>query len=124
MPRICSMVARAADRMVNVRYVAWGMAGAILVLFVVPWLDTSKVKSMRYRPTARWFFIIFVLCALGLGWCGGKEPQDMVFTLATDAAGNKIGLGVTTLSQILAFYYFAFFDCLAQGIPWMRRQLF
>ena len=33
------------------------MFGAIAVLFVLPWLDTSKVRSMRYRPLARWFFV-------------------------------------------------------------------
>ena len=37
------------------------MFGSIAMLFAVPWLDTSKVRSMRYRPTARVFFIFFVL---------------------------------------------------------------
>src|SRR5262249_41462195 len=31
---------------------------SIGVLFVLPWLDTSRVRSMRYRPTARWCFVI------------------------------------------------------------------
>ena len=92
------------------------MFSAILVIFVLPWLDTSKVKSMRYRPVMRWFFVLFVIACLGLGWCGGQEPQDMVFTVGTDAAGNAIGLGVTTLSQILAAYYFAFFLII---MPWI-----
>ena len=39
------------------------MFGAIGMLFVLPWLDTSKVRSMRYRPTARiYFFILIVAC--------------------------------------------------------------
>ena len=92
------------------------MFSAILVIFVLPWLDTSKVKSMRYRPVMRWFFVLFVIACLGLGWCGGQEPQDMVFTVGSDAAGNPIGLGVTTLSQILAAYYFAFFLII---MPWI-----
>ena len=92
------------------------MFSSILVIFVLPWLDTSKVKSMRYRPVMRWFFVLFVVACLGLGWCGQKEPQDMVFTVGTDAAGNAIGLGVTTLSQILAAYYFAFFLII---MPWI-----
>jgi len=92
------------------------MFSSILVIFVVPWLDTSKVKSMRYRPVMRWFFVLFVIACLGLGWCGGQEPQDMVFTVGTDAAGNPIGLGVTTLSQVLAAYYFAFFLVI---MPWI-----
>ncbi len=92
------------------------MFSAILVIFVLPWLDTSKVKSMRYRPVMRWFFVLFVIACLGLGWCGGQEPQDMVFTVGNDASGNPIGLGVTTLSQILGAYYFAFFLII---MPWI-----
>ncbi len=92
------------------------MFSAILVIFALPWLDRSRVKSMRYRPVMRWFFVLFVIACLGLGWCGGQEPQDMVFTIGNDASGNPIGLGVTTLSQILAFYYFAFFLLI---MPWV-----
>ncbi len=92
------------------------MFSAILVIFALPWLDRSRVKSMRYRPVMRWFFVLFVIACLGLGWCGGQEPQDMVFTIGNDAAGNPIGLGVTTLSQILAAYYFAFFLVV---MPWV-----
>jgi ubiquinol-cytochrome c reductase cytochrome b subunit len=50
------------------------MFASIGVLFVLPWLDTSKVKSMRYRPMARLFFIVFVAVCLFLGWCGGQNP--------------------------------------------------
>ncbi len=52
------------------------MFGSIAVLFLLPWLDTSKVKSLRYRPTARYFFYGFLACALGLSWCGAKNPDD------------------------------------------------
>ena len=54
------------------------MFGAIAVLFVLPWLDTSKVKSMRYRPVARQFFFGFVVTCLLLGWCGAANPDDAV----------------------------------------------
>ena len=40
------------------------LGGAIGVLFILPWLDTSKVRSMRYRPMARWFFFIFIVACL------------------------------------------------------------
>ena len=53
------------------------MFGAIALLFVLPWLDTSKVKSMRYRPTARYFFYGFIAVGLGLGVCGAKSPDDV-----------------------------------------------
>ncbi len=51
------------------------MFGAIGVLFVLPWLDTSKVRSMRYRPVARQFFLIFVVVCCALGWCGAQSPS-------------------------------------------------
>jgi quinol-cytochrome oxidoreductase complex cytochrome b subunit len=54
------------------------MFAAIAVLFVLPWLDTSKVKSMRYRPVARQFFLGFVAVCLLLGWCGAANPDDAV----------------------------------------------
>jgi len=37
-----------------------GLIGAIVVLFFVPWLDTSRVRSTRYRPIYKWFFWAFV----------------------------------------------------------------
>ena len=52
------------------------MFGSIALLFVLPWLDTSKVRSMRYRPTARYFFFAFVASGLLLGVCGAKNPDD------------------------------------------------
>jgi quinol-cytochrome oxidoreductase complex cytochrome b subunit len=86
------------------------MFGAIGVLFVLPWLDTSKVRSMRYRPTAKLYFFIFVVACLVLGYCGGKLPDDPVipgltsFTLI-DADLNSF----VWLSRVAALYYFAYF---------------
>ena len=54
------------------------MFAAIAVLFILPWLDTSKVKSMRYRPVAKQFFFGFVAVCLLLGWCGAANPDDAV----------------------------------------------
>jgi quinol-cytochrome oxidoreductase complex cytochrome b subunit len=54
------------------------MFAAIAILFVLPWLDTSKVKSMRYRPVARQMFFGFVVVCIGLGWCGAKAPDAPV----------------------------------------------
>ncbi len=86
------------------------MFGAIGCLFVLPWLDTSKVRSMRYRPTARLYFGIFVLAAIILGFCGAKLPDDPVlgdfktFTLI-DADLNSF----VWLSRLAALYYFGYF---------------
>jgi ubiquinol-cytochrome c reductase cytochrome b subunit len=55
------------------------MFGAIAMLFLLPWLDTSQVRSMRYRPAAQFFFVIFVAVCIGLGWCGAQTPDKVVF---------------------------------------------
>ncbi|MEM9739758.1 MAG: cytochrome b N-terminal domain-containing protein [Pseudomonadota bacterium] len=60
------------------------MFASIAVLFVVPWLDTSRVKSMRYRPVARQFFFGFVVATLLLGWCGASNPDDALIPLGED----------------------------------------
>jgi ubiquinol-cytochrome c reductase cytochrome b subunit len=54
------------------------MFASIGILFVLPWLDTSRVRSMRYRPIARQFFLIFVVACLVLGWCGGQNPGKIL----------------------------------------------
>ncbi|WP_395672773.1 cytochrome bc complex cytochrome b subunit [Phenylobacterium sp.] len=86
------------------------MFGAIGVLFVLPWLDTSKVRSMRYRPTAKLYFFAFLLAALVLGFCGAKLPDDPVIPgLASfqlfDAKLNSF----VWLSRLATAYYFAYF---------------
>jgi ubiquinol-cytochrome c reductase cytochrome b subunit len=49
---------------------------AIVLLAFVPWLDTSPVKSAKYRPLFRIFFWAFVVCCVGLGWLGSQEVTD------------------------------------------------
>ena len=76
----------------------WGFvafAASVAIPFLLPWLDTSKVKSMRYRPVAKQFFMGFVVACLLLGWCGASNPDDAVISMGedkltvayTDAAG-------------------------------------
>ena len=60
------------------------MFGSIAILFFLPWLDTSKVKSMRYRPVARQFFFGFVVAGLLLGWCGASNPDDPIIPMGSD----------------------------------------
>ncbi len=57
----------------------WGvlaMFSAILLLFFLPWLDTSPVRSNNYRPLMRQLFWIFVVDVLILGICGGKPAGE------------------------------------------------
>jgi ubiquinol-cytochrome c reductase cytochrome b subunit len=51
------------------------MAASILILFVVPWLDTSPVRSARFRPVFKVFFWILVADCLLLVFAGGKPPE-------------------------------------------------
>ncbi|MEQ3746184.1 MAG: cytochrome b N-terminal domain-containing protein [Henriciella sp.] len=60
------------------------MFGSIAVLFVLPWLDTAKTKSMRYRPVAKQFFFGFVISCLLLGWCGASNPDDPLIAMGED----------------------------------------
>src|SRR5271168_4664600 len=65
---------------------------AIALLAFLPWLDTSPVKSAKYRPLYRFFFWIFVVCCVGLGYLGSQEVSDQG----------------TLVSRILAVGYFGF----------------
>lgn len=67
--------------------------GSILILAFLPWLDTSKVRSARYRPLYRQFFWLFVVVCVLLGWLGAK-PAEGIYTI---------------LAQVLTVYYFAHF---------------
>jgi ubiquinol-cytochrome c reductase cytochrome b subunit len=58
------------------------MFGSIALLFIVPWLDTSKVRSAVYRPWYKLFFWIFIADVVMLGWVGGKPPEGIYPTLA------------------------------------------
>ena len=62
------------------------MFGAILLLFFLPWLDTSPVRSGKYRPLFRKFFYLLLVDVLVLGWLGGlpaEEPYVMLSQIAT-----------------------------------------
>ncbi len=71
-----------------------GMGGAIIVLFLLPWLDRSAVKSIRYKD---WIYktilAAFLIAFFGLGYLGTKTPTE--FT--------------SLLGQIFTAIYFAFF---------------
>ena len=55
------------------------MFASILVLFILPWLDTSRVRSCRYRPIYKWFFWLLVIDCIVLGIVGAKSPDAPVF---------------------------------------------
>ena len=69
------------------------MFSAILVLCFIPWLDTSRVRSAKYRPVFKVFFWVFVATCVGLGYLGAMPPEG----------------GYVLAARLLAVYYFAFF---------------
>ena len=76
----------------------WGvlvMFGAIAVLFLVPWLDKSRVKSYRYRGVLSWVMLLmFAVSFLWLGKIGAGPGTDPTETI---------------IGRVLTFLYFAFF---------------
>ena len=69
------------------------MFGSIAILAFLPWLDTSRVRSAKYRPMFRVFFWLFVIACLGLGYLGAKPPEGAYVFWA----------------RVFTIYYFAFF---------------
>jgi ubiquinol-cytochrome c reductase cytochrome b subunit len=88
---------------------------SIGVLFVLPWLDTSRVRSMRYRPTARWCFMIFVAVCLALGWCGGQNPGAVLAKAGPFSATLQYVDGGTAQSERLTVTSPALFQAAADA---------
>src|ERR1700743_843047 len=53
------------------------MFSAIIVLVFLPWLDSAKTRSNKYRPLGKQFFWMFVVVAIGLGYLGSKTPEGI-----------------------------------------------
>ena len=58
------------------------MFGSIFILFVLPWLDTSKIRSAVFRPIYRQFYWIFVVDVLMLGYMGAMPAEGIYLLLA------------------------------------------
>ena len=58
------------------------MFGAIFVMFLLPWLDTSKVRSARYRPLFKQFYVLFIIDCLMLGYLGAMPAEGIYIVLA------------------------------------------
>ncbi len=68
------------------------LAAAIVLLAFLPWLDTSPVRSGKYRPIFKVLFWVFVVCCVGLGYLGSQEVSD----------------NSTLMARILALGYFGY----------------
>jgi ubiquinol-cytochrome c reductase cytochrome b/c1 subunit len=83
------------------------MFGSILVLFVLPWLDGSPVRSMRFRPVARLAFALFTLNFFVLLYVGGKPAEEPY----------------VTISRFATAYYFAYFLVILPLLARLERPL-
>ena len=69
------------------------MVSAIAILAFLPWLDTSKVRSAKYRPLFKQFYWIFLANFLLLGYLGA-QPAEGIYVI---------------ISRIATIYYFVHF---------------
>ena len=83
------------------------MFGAIIVLFVLPWLDRSKIKSCTYRPIYRWLMILFFINFFILGYVGLKPATGTYLLVA------RIGV----------IYYFGFLLILTPYIHKIEKNI-
>jgi ubiquinol-cytochrome c reductase cytochrome b/c1 subunit len=83
------------------------MFGSILILFVLPWLDTSPVRSARFRPIYRALFWVLVVSTIALGAVGAHRPE---------------GVWVV-LGRVATTYYFLHFLVLLPIIGKVERPL-
>ncbi|HLB07385.1 MAG TPA: cytochrome b N-terminal domain-containing protein [Alphaproteobacteria bacterium] len=81
------------------------MWASVLILFVLPWLDTSKVRSAKFRPIYKQFFWVFVADTVVLGWVGANPPEG-VFIL---------------IGRLATAYYFAHFVILMPLISKLEK---
>ncbi|SMF61321.1 cytochrome b [Allosphingosinicella indica] len=88
----------------------WGvlaMFASILLLFALPWLDKSPVRSGNYRPRFKQFFWLLLIDVAILGYCGGA-PAEEPFVM---------------ISQIASAYYFAHFLIILPLLSKLERPL-
>ena len=83
------------------------MFGSIIVLFVLPWLDTSPVRSCRFRPLYRPFVFLLVVALIVLGVVGAHRPE---------------GIWVV-LGRVATTYYFLHFLVLLPVLGKLERPL-
>ena len=83
------------------------MFAALLVLFLLPYLNTSEVRSSSFRPIHRQFFWLLVLDYFVLGWIGGCAPETPYL---------EIG-------QIATFFYFFYFLFIVPCLGILEKKL-
>jgi len=79
------------------------MFGSIMVLFVLPWLDWSPVRSARYRPLYKQFFWLLLIDCFVLGWVGANAPEGHFVIIGQVATAYYFGHFIVILPLLSLF---------------------
>jgi ubiquinol-cytochrome c reductase cytochrome b subunit len=85
-----------------------GMVAAILILLATPFLDTSRIRSMQFRPIMKFFFWLFVANFLILGWIGANHPESPL----------------VEIGQVSTIFYFSYFLVILPVVVIIENTLF
>jgi ubiquinol-cytochrome c reductase cytochrome b subunit len=94
------------------------MFGAIFVWALLPWLDTSRVRSAKFRPIFRQLFWILLVVIWILGMLGQQTPDGYF-----DFYGAELPISKLILSQLCTFWYFFHFLVLMPAVGLMETPL-
>ncbi len=90
------------------------LVASLVTLLFLPWLDTSKVRSCRFRPLMKQLFWIFAADCVLLGYLG-SQTADAAWHL------GGVDLPLVWLARLGTLYYFVFFWVLMPFIGWFER---
>ena len=83
------------------------MVGALIVLFLIPFINTSEIRSTTFRPIFKIFYWLLVADFLLLGWIGQKPVKDIY----------------VVVGQVATVFYFLFFVILIPAIGILETKL-
>ena len=81
------------------------MTASISILFLLPWLDTSRVRSGRFRPIFKQFYWLFLADCIVLGVAGANPPEGLMLVVG----------------RVATVYYFAHFLIILPVVGWLER---
>jgi quinol-cytochrome oxidoreductase complex cytochrome b subunit len=81
------------------------MLGAILVLFVIPFIDRSPIRTPRFRPIFNFFFWLSVANFVLLGFLGGHPAEEPYITASRLASTFYFGyfLFILPLNSLIEY---------------------
>ena len=83
------------------------MGGALIILFLIPFINTSEIRSTTFRPIFKVFYWLLVADFLLLGWIGQKPVKDIY----------------VVVGQAATLFYFLFFIVLIPAIGTLEAKI-